>query len=86
MTPGEGQRLDSGRHLRHRRPNVAGSLKASDRVEGDFGRDLGARQALRAADAGGIHPGEPWSGIGYAGFDNVAKKYDVTYMDGSSTA
>src|SRR5262245_29736530 len=29
--------------------------------------------------------GEPWSGIGYAGFDNVLKKYEVTYMDSGST-
>lgn len=29
--------------------------------------------------------GEPWSGIGYAGFDNVAKKYVATYMDSGST-
>jgi hypothetical protein len=29
--------------------------------------------------------GEPWSGIGYAGYDNVAKKYVSTYMDSGST-
>lgn len=29
--------------------------------------------------------GEPWSGIGYAGYDNVAKKYVATYMDSGST-
>lgn len=29
--------------------------------------------------------GEPWSGIGYAGYDNVAKKYVATYMDTGST-
>jgi hypothetical protein len=29
--------------------------------------------------------GEPWSGIGYAGFDNVAKKYVATFMDNGST-
>jgi hypothetical protein len=29
--------------------------------------------------------GEPWSGIGYAGFDNVSKKYVATFMDSSST-
>ena len=34
--------------------------------------------------AGSIQ-GEPWSGIGYVGFDNVAKKYVVTYMDSGST-
>jgi len=29
--------------------------------------------------------GEPWSGMGYAGYDNVAKKYVATYMDSGST-
>ena len=29
--------------------------------------------------------GEPWSGIGYAGFDNVSEKYVATYMDTGST-
>jgi hypothetical protein len=29
--------------------------------------------------------GESWSGIGYAGFDNVSKKYVATYMDSGST-
>ena len=29
--------------------------------------------------------GEPWSGIGYAGFDNVAQKYVACYMDSGST-
>ena len=29
--------------------------------------------------------GEPWSGISYAGFDNVTKKYVSTYMDTGST-
>ncbi len=29
--------------------------------------------------------GAPWSGIGYAGYDNVAKKYVATYMDTGST-
>ena len=29
--------------------------------------------------------GEPWSGIGYAGYDNVAKKYVASYMDTGST-
>ena len=29
--------------------------------------------------------GEPWSGISYAGYDNVTKKYVSTYMDTGST-
>jgi hypothetical protein len=29
--------------------------------------------------------GEPWSGIGYAGFDNVSQQYVATYMDSAST-
>ena len=29
--------------------------------------------------------GQPWSGIGYAGYDNAAKKYVATYMDSGST-
>jgi hypothetical protein len=29
--------------------------------------------------------GEPWSGIGYAGFDNVQGKYVACYMDNGST-
>ncbi len=29
--------------------------------------------------------GKPWSGIGYAGFDNVSKKYVATFMDDGST-
>ena len=29
--------------------------------------------------------GEPWSGIGYVGFDNTMKKYVMTYMDSGST-
>ena len=33
----------------------------------------------------GTIAGEPWSGIGYAGYDNVAKKYVATYMDTGST-
>jgi Protein of unknown function (DUF1579) len=33
----------------------------------------------------GYIAGEPWSGIGYAGYDNVAKKYVSTYMDTGST-
>ena len=28
---------------------------------------------------------EPWSGISYAGFDNVTKKYVSTYMDTGGT-
>jgi hypothetical protein len=34
--------------------------------------------------AGDIN-GQPWSGIGYAGFDNVSKKYVATFMDSDST-
>ena len=34
----------------------------------------------------GFIGGEPWSGIGYAGYDNVGKKYQATYMDSASTA
>jgi len=33
----------------------------------------------------GFALGEPWSAIGYAGFDNIAKKYVATYMDSGST-
>ena len=33
----------------------------------------------------GYIAGEPWSGIGYAGYDNVAKRYVATYMDTGST-
>jgi hypothetical protein len=33
----------------------------------------------------GFVMGEPWSGIGYAGYDNVTKKYQATYMDSAST-
>jgi hypothetical protein len=33
----------------------------------------------------GFIGGEPWAGIGYAGFDNVQKKYVATYMDSGST-
>jgi hypothetical protein len=29
--------------------------------------------------------GEPWSGIGYVGFDNVSQRYVATYMDSAST-
>lgn len=29
--------------------------------------------------------GKPWSGIGYAGFDNISKRYVATYMDTGST-
>ncbi len=29
--------------------------------------------------------GEPWSGIGYAGFDNTTKQYVATFMDSGST-
>ena len=29
--------------------------------------------------------GEPWQGIGYAGFDNISKQYVATYMDSGST-
>jgi hypothetical protein len=29
--------------------------------------------------------GEPWNGIGYAGFDNISKTYVATYMDSGST-
>lgn len=34
----------------------------------------------------GFIGGEPWSGIGYAGYDNISKKYQATYMDSASTA
>ena len=33
----------------------------------------------------GYIAGEPWSGISYAGYDNVTKKYVSTYMDTGST-
>ena len=33
----------------------------------------------------GFVMGEPWSGIGYAGFDNVQQKYVACYMDSGST-
>jgi hypothetical protein len=33
----------------------------------------------------GFVSGEPFDAIGYAGFDNVAKKYVSTYMDSGST-
>jgi Protein of unknown function (DUF1579) len=33
----------------------------------------------------GFVMGEPWSGIGYAGFDNVQGKYVACYMDSGST-
>jgi hypothetical protein len=29
--------------------------------------------------------GQPWSAIGYVGFDNTSKKYVMTYMDSDST-
>ena len=29
--------------------------------------------------------GQPWSGIGYVGFDNTTQKYVMTYMDSDST-
>lgn len=29
--------------------------------------------------------GEPWSGIGYAGYDNVLKQYQATFMDTGGT-
>ena len=29
--------------------------------------------------------GEPFDGIGYAGYDNVSKQYQATYMDSGST-
>lgn len=33
----------------------------------------------------GFVMGEPWNGIGYAGFDNVQGKYVVCYIDSGST-
>ena len=33
----------------------------------------------------GFIGGEPWSGIGYAGYDNVGKRYQATHMDSGST-
>ncbi len=33
----------------------------------------------------GTIAGEPYSGIGYAGFDNTTKKYMATFMDSAST-
>jgi hypothetical protein len=33
----------------------------------------------------GFVAGEPFDGIGYAGYDNVAKKYVASYMDSAST-
>ena len=33
----------------------------------------------------GIVAGQPYNGIGYAGFDNVSKKYVATYMDDGGT-
>ena len=33
----------------------------------------------------GFVMGEPWNGIGYAGYDNVQKKYVACYMDSGST-
>jgi hypothetical protein len=33
----------------------------------------------------GTVAGEPYSGIGYAGFDNTTKKYVTTFMDSGST-
>ncbi len=44
---------------------------------------LGNRYVQQAL-AGYVN-GEPWSGIGYAGFDNVSKKYVATFMDSGST-
>lgn len=34
----------------------------------------------------GFVMGEPFNGIGYAGFDNVAKRYQACYMDSGSTS
>lgn len=33
----------------------------------------------------GFIGGEPWSGIGYVGYDNTGKKYQATFMDSAST-
>ena len=33
----------------------------------------------------GTIAGEPYNGIGYAGFDNTTKKYMATFMDSGST-
>jgi len=33
----------------------------------------------------GLVMGEPFDGIGYAGYDNVLKQYQATYMDSGST-
>ncbi len=33
----------------------------------------------------GFVMGQPWSGVGYVGYDNLAKKYVATYIDDGST-
>ena len=87
MTPGEGQkRLDPligtfdvkvRTCLDPSKPPIESAATAVDTWV------LGGRyvQQMLAGYVGG----EPWSGISYAGYDNVTKKYVSTYIDTGST-
>ena len=87
MTPGEGQkRLDPligtfdvkvRTWLDPSKPPIESAATAVDTWV------LGGRyvQQMLAGYVGG----EPWSGISYAGYDNVTKKYVSTYIDTGST-
>jgi hypothetical protein len=87
MTPGEGQKklafLVGTFDVRFRtwaNPNDPPSEDAGVMIGNIV---LGGRYAQIML--AGTVAGEPYSGIGYAGFDNTTKKYMTTFMDSAST-
>ncbi len=87
MTPGEGQKrlepligtfdVKVRTWLDPSKPPIESSATAVDTWV------LGGRYVQQML--AGYIGGEPWSGISYAGYDNVTKKYVSTYMDTGST-
>ena len=87
MTPGEGQKklepligtfdVKVRAWLDPAKPPIESSATAVDTWV------LGGRYVQQML--AGYIGGEPWSGISYAGYDNVTKKYVSAYMDTGST-
>ena len=87
MTPGEGQKkLDFmvGTFDVKFRTWVAPTDPPSEDIGVMVGQWVLGGRYVQMMLAGTV-AGEPYNGIGYAGFDNTAKKYMATFMDSGST-
>lgn len=87
MTPGEGQKklgFMAGTFDAKMRTWATPSSPPAENTAVMVGNWVLGGRYIQMMLAGTV-TGEPYSGIGYAGFDNTTKKYVATFMDSAST-